>query len=328
MKEIFVNLKRFEVPRSLGGLCPSDDPIAWIEGVMVETVQLVLGGLVNVSLTYLLPESLIRPAIEALDEFPASETRMLSIGCQGVHWEDIQPEGNFGAFTSSLPASAAKNLGSNWAIIGHSEERRAKSQIINQFNPQVNRDEMLRIKASESIDRLVNAEVHNSLRAGLNVLLCVGETAEERGGGNFEEQKIRIEVTLRNQLLTNLEGIKKIRGDRKIVIAYEPIWALTSDKIPPPRDYISFVTAFIKRVILVNLGIPTIVVYGGDLSEEEAGMIAEIETIDGCLLSLTQFEGQIGFEVKSLKTIVDKFLISSRDAQKANITRQFDMKLD
>jgi triosephosphate isomerase len=285
-----------------------DDPIAWIEEVIVETIQLGMGVLDNVALTFLLPESLISPAIAALGEFPAPKTRMISIGCQGVHWEDIHSQTTPGAFTTSLPATAARNLGSSWAIIGHSEERDAKYQIINQFNPQIEWDERLRIKAFEAIDRLVQAEVQNALQAGLNVLLCVGETAEQRGGGNFEEQKLRIEATLRNQLLTNMEGAKSILDEQKIVIAYEPIWALGPDKISPRRDYISFVAAFIKRVILVNMGIPTSVVYAGNLHEENANVVAEIDTIDGGLVSLTQLADPFSFEVADLKPIVDHFL--------------------
>jgi triosephosphate isomerase len=56
---IFVNLKRFEVPRNLGGICPMDDPQDWIEYVIGESVAMGLGTLETLRLIYLLPEALM-----------------------------------------------------------------------------------------------------------------------------------------------------------------------------------------------------------------------------------------------------------------------------
>ena len=79
-------------------------------------------------------------------------------------------------------------------------------------------------------------------------------------------------------------------------------------KTPPGEAYISFVSAYIKQIIRENFSINASVVYGGGLKEENAGMIAVIETIDGGLVALTRFTGQIGFDVAGLKGIVDKYL--------------------
>lgn len=308
MKEIYVNLKRFEVPRQLGGLCPMDKPTTWIEMVMQETVESGLGALDKLQLVYLLPESLIPAAVTKLNQFPKPKKRMIEIGCQGVHWEDIRPGKNFGAFTSCLPATAAKSLGSTWAIIGHSEERKAKHQVIRAFAATLESDENLRSQAGEAVDQLVRAEVQCALEAELNVLLCVGESAEERGEGGFDKQKPRIKAILKSQLLTNLEPAAAYKEDRKIVIGYEPIWAIGPGKTPPGESYISFVSDYINQVIRENFDIGTSVVYGGGLKEENAGMIAGIETIDGGLVALTRFTGQIGFDVAGLKGIVEEYL--------------------
>lgn len=308
MKEIYVNLKRFEVSRELGGLCPIDKPTTWIETVMQETVESGLGDLGNLQLVYLLPEGLIPAAITKLNQFPKSKTRMIQIGCQGVHWEDIRPGKNFGAFTSNLPATAAKSLGCTWAIIGHSEERKAKLQVIKAFEATLKSDYNLRSQAGEAVDQLVRDEVLCALEAGLNVLLCVGESAEERGEGSFDQQKPHIEAILKLQLLTNLESAVAYKEDRKIVIGYEPIWAIGPGKTPPGGAYINFVSTYIKRVVHENFDMAISVVYGGGLKEENAGMIAGIETIDGGLVALTRFTGQIGFDVAGLKGIVDKYL--------------------
>jgi triosephosphate isomerase (TIM) len=263
MKEIYVNLKRFDVPKKWGGLCPDSEPISWIRKVIEETVELEMGSHHNLKLVYLLPEGLIPSANQALLSYPETDRSMLSIGCQGVHWDDITPGGNFGAFTTVVPATAAKVLGSTWAIIGHSEERRFKYQVIKAYAPDMEKDINQVSAASRAIDSLINREVKAGLSAGLNVLLCVGESAEERGEGNFEEQKPRIESVLRDQLLSDLSGIDDVIGDKKVEIGYEPIWAIGPGKVPPGKEYISFVSAFIKKVIGDNFGRDFTVVYGG-----------------------------------------------------------------
>jgi len=310
MADIFVNLKRFEVSRILGGICPMENPVEWIESVITETVDLGLGKQDEIQLVYLLPESLIPAATRRLNEYSEADTRKIQIGCQGVHWLDIAPGKNFGAFTSSLPATSAKSLGAKWAIIGHSEERRAKLQVLQQYDPLINSDPSKRTRSSQAVDGLIQAEVQNALNARLNVLLCIGETSEERGEGPFEDQKPHIESTLQSQLLNNLKDLGELLGEEnKIVIGYEPIWAIGPGKTPPGEEYISFVSAYIKSVVIKNFGLDVNVVYGGGLKVENAGMIAGIETIAGGLIALTRFTGEIGFDVPGLKGIVDKYLI-------------------
>jgi triosephosphate isomerase len=308
MKQIFVNLKRFDVPRKLGGVCPMEDPLAWIKSVMDQSVELGLGAHPDLSLVYLLPEGLAGAAIRRLAKAPADKRRMLEIGCQGVHWDDVRPGKNFGAFTTSVPAAAAANLGCTWAIVGHSEERRAKLQIMAAYEPAVASDAAARSRAAAAVDRLVRDEVQCALAAGLKVLMCVGESAEERGDGPFEAQQPRIENVLRDQVLNGLQSAKAEVQAGKVVIGYEPIWAIGPGKVPPGKEYIAFVSAYIKRVARERTGAELAVVYGGGLKEDNAGMIASIETIDGGLVALTRFTGEIGFDVHDLQKIVGKYL--------------------
>ena len=309
MKEIYVNLKRFDVPKALGGLCPQDDPTAWIDTVVRDSIKLGMGDHPELQLVYLLPEGLLPAAQTALSGYPEERCRNLRIGCQGVHWDDVTPGGNFGAFTTALPAAAAVTLGSTWAIIGHSEERRFKWQTLQAFEPDINTDLALRKRASAAVDAQINSEVASALKAGLDVLLCVGELAEERGDGAFEDQKPRIEAVLKNQLLADLAGLEDMIADRKIVIGYEPIWAIGPGKTPPGKEYISFVSAYIKKIVLEKFSYDIVVVYGGGLKEENAAMIASIDTIGGGLVALTRFTGEIGFDVPGLKGIVDKYIV-------------------
>jgi triosephosphate isomerase len=308
MKQIFVNLKRFDVPRKLGGVCPVEDPLAWIESVMDQSVELGLGAHADLTLVYLLPEGLAGAALRRLAKAPAEKRRMLEVGCQGVHWDDVRPGKNFGAFTTSVPAAAAANLGCRWAIVGHSEERRSKLQVMAAFQPAVNSEPAVRARAGAAVDRLVRDEAHCALAAGLKVLLCVGESAEERGEGAFEVQQPRIEKVLRDQVLNGLQAAQAEVRAGKVVIGYEPIWAIGPGKVPPGQEYIAFVSAFIKRVSREELGADVAVVYGGGLKEENAGMIAGIETIGGGLVALTRFTGEIGFDVRDLQKIVGKYL--------------------
>ena len=308
MSRIFVNLKRFDVPRALGGICPQDDPELWIRRVIRETLSLGVGALEGVELTYLLPEALLIPARAELLSHKAADTRSISIGCQGVFRENVAAGGNFGAFTTNLPAAAALSLGAKWAIIGHSEERRDKLGILAAYDPQIDRSEEAMARAGETVNRLINEEALRALESGLQVLLCLGETAAQRGEGGFQQQQPRIQSALRSQVEAGLNGVAAHLGKRELVIGYEPIWAIGPGKTPPGAEYIGFVSAFIKKATEEIHGFSPEVVYGGGLKEENAEEIAGVETIDGGLVALTQFTQPIGFDPKDLRIIVEKYL--------------------
>jgi triosephosphate isomerase len=309
VKDIFINLKRFDVPRSKGGICPKDNPKEWIEWVIEESINNKLGVLEDITVSYLLPESLLIPAIEKLNSYSEEETKNISIGSQGVYREDVNPKGNFGAFTTNLPAACAKGMGASWSIIGHSEERKDKLGIIESYEPEYNSQDDLRVRAQKAVNTLINKEVKCALEQNINVLLCVGETSEERGEGTFEEQKPRIKQVLKSQLELCLDNNVDNLEDNKIVIGYEPIWAIGPGKTPPGKDYIAFVSSYIKEVVKDKYGFDIPVVYGGGLKEENAEMIASIDTIDGGLVALTKFIQPIAFEPEGLKNIIMKYTI-------------------
>lgn len=308
MHEIFINLKRFDVPKDMGGICLQSNPQKWIEDIIADTVKFGLGKLEDVNITYILAEGLILSAITKLNEFESSDTENINIGIQGVFRDDVSPGGNFGAFSANRPAAAMKNLGCSWTMNGHSEERLDKFTMLSLFDSNVQSDPKVLKKANDTLSWLLNKENIAALKQGLDVLFCVGETAEERGEGSFDEQKPSIEAVLRDQLLIGLKDVKPYLGERKIVIGYEPRWAIGPGKVPPGAEYINFVSAFIKEMTNEMLGVKLPVVYGGGLKEENAKMIAGIETIDGGLVALTKFTGDIAFEPEGLKIIIEKYL--------------------
>src|SRR5690554_984077 len=155
-QKIFVNLKRFDIPRKMGGICPIDTPQVWIEEVIEKSVTMRLGVRKGLLLNFLLPEALLLPAIRRLESFAPNERGNITVGCQGVFREDVAAGGNIGAFTTNLPATAAKNLGCTWSIIGHSEERKDKLNILNYFEPNIKNDFSLRVKATETVEQIIN----------------------------------------------------------------------------------------------------------------------------------------------------------------------------
>jgi len=308
MVEIFVNLKRFDVPRKFGGVCPELDPNKWIESVIRKTIEFGLGKSDKAHLTFLLPESLLLSAMKEMRRYPQSETENLDIGSQSVFRENIAPGGNFGAFTSNLPAAAAAHIGCAWTMIGHSEERKDKFEMIAEYDPSILGESENMKKANHAINTILNKAVFNALESDIHVLLCVGETAEERGEGDFAQQKPRIMEVLGSQLEIGLRGTDRFYPLKKIVIGYEPRWAIGPGKTPPGADYIGFVSNYIKEKVKELFKYEPPVVYGGGLKEENAKEISNIDTIDGGLVALTRFTGDIGFEPEGLKAIIEKYL--------------------
>ena len=204
----------------------------------------------------------------------------IQIGCQSVYRMDTAPGGNFGAFTSNRPASIARAMGCRSTIIGHCEERNDKMGVLAEAG----------VSDAAAVNRLLNLEIKAALAQGLSVLYCIGETSEEQA---------RWEQVLGDQLRIGLAGV----GTEKVVIAYEPIWSIGPGKTPADQPYITKIARFIKEV---TGGLD--VVYGGGLKVENAEMLASIEEIDGGLIALTRFQGDIGFYPKEYLDIIKTYL--------------------
>lgn len=273
MNYIFVNLKRFDIPKELGGINTSLNLRNWGSEI-ISGIDNGIKKYIDTEFVVFFPEAHIIVALNS-----KSSDSLIKVGSQSVHFSDVDINQNFGAFTSSRTAKSMKSLGCEWTMIGHCEERRDLQYVINFKGAQ---DKSI-------VSKLLNEKVKMAKAAGLKILFCVGETADEQPEKYKVIQK-QIEVGLNQQSLDD------------IIVAYEPVWAVGPGKIPPDSAYINDMASFIKRIVDVP------VVYGGGLKEDNAAMLANISTIDGGLIALTRFSGEIGFYPQEYLEIVKKYI--------------------
>lgn len=276
MKHIFLNLKRFDVPAALGGV----NRIAPIESwgrYIVENTQEALKHYdpSEVEFVQYFPEAHLLGAMAA-----RQEGSPVQVGCQGVYRMNTAVGGNFGAFTANRPVSAMKAMGVMHTIIGHCEERNDKMGILAEAG----------VTDTKAVNRILNQEIRLAVDAGMKVLYCIGEKDTELD---------RWDAVLKEQLEIGLEGVDK----SQVVIGYEPIWSIGPGKTPAGKDYITKIARFVKEV---TGGID--VVYGGGLKVDNAQMLASIDEIDGGLIALTRFQGEIGFYPEEYVEIIRTYL--------------------
>ena len=276
MKHLYLNLKRFDVPVEYGGvnrIAPLKD---WGSYIVAHTQE----GLKHydpsqVEFVQYFPEAHILGAVGA-----RCEGSPVQVGCQGVYRMNTAVGGNFGAFTTNRPASAARAMGCTSTIIGHCEERNDKAGILAEAG----------VTDTAAVNRLLNQEIKCAQAAGLKVLYCIGEKSEEQE--HWQD-------VLGEQLRVGLDGV----DTSKVVIGYEPVWSIGPGKTPAGKDYITMIARFVKER---TGGLD--VVYGGGLKADNAAMLASIADIDGGLIALTRFSGEIGFYPDEYLEIIKTYL--------------------
>jgi triosephosphate isomerase (TIM) len=189
----------------------------------------------------------------------------LRIYAQNMH------ESAEGAFTGEISAAMLTDLDVHGVLLGHSERRRHFAET----------DRALAEKAAAALD------------AGLGVILCVGETEEERERGDTE-RKLRHQVQ---------EGLEKVPDDRlgDIVLAYEPIWAIGTGRVATPEQAQEAV-GFVRALVGDRDGEQsqrTRILYGGSVKPENAAELLGLPDVDGALV------GSASLDVDSFAALVE-----------------------
>lgn len=276
MKHIYLNLKRFDIPRQYGGVNDIADVKNWGPYIVEQTQEeLKAYDADQAEFVMYFPEAHLFGAVTA-----CSEKSPVRVGCQGVLGEDTAVGGNFGAFTTGRTANSMKAAGCSSALIGHCEERKEKAGLLRRAGTE----------NPELVSELLNEEIKAAQKAGLDVLYCIGEKSEEQP---------EWERVLGRQLETGLAGVDRGR----VVIAYEPVWSIGPGKVPADREYITKIARFVKEK---TNGMD--VVYGGGLKADNARMLASIEEIDGGLIALTRFQGAVGFYPEEYLEIIRLYM--------------------
>ena len=276
MKHIYLNLKRFDVPVELGGVNRLAPVQEWGAAVVRGTQEALRQyDPAQVEFVQYLPEAHLLAAAAA-----RTEGSPVQLGSQGVYRMNTAVGGNFGAFTTNRPASIVKAMGCTSTLIGHCEERNDKKGVLAEAG----------VTDTGAVNRLLNQEIRCAQEAGLTVLYCIGETSEEQP---------QWEQVLGEQLDVGLAGVDKSR----VVIGYEPVWSIGPGKTPAGKEYITKIARFVKER---TGGMD--VVYGGGLKTDNAAMLASIPEIDGGLIALTRFQGEIGFYPEEYLEIIRLYL--------------------
>ncbi len=167
---------------------------------------------------------------------------LIDIGAQNCHEND-----DYGAHTGYVNSKMLKSIGANYVIIGHSENR----------------------KKGEN-DNLINLKVKSAIKAKLKVILCIGETLSEK-------RKRKTKSILSKQIKIGLKNIKK---NSNIFIAYEPVWSIGTGNIPNQYE-LEKILEFIKKSFR---GKAPKILYGGSVNPRNIMELKRVNYLDGFLI--------------------------------------------
>lgn len=175
----------------------------------------------------------------------------IGLSAQNLHWEEK------GAFTGEISADMLLDSGCKYVIIGHSERRQYFGET----------------------DETVNKKVKQALKKGLLPILCVGETLAEREAGKLNE--------IINRQVTG--GLKDIpAGDmQKVVIAYEPVWAIGTGKTATPEqanEVHALIRQKAKALYSADIAEGLRIQYGGSVTPDNVSTLMAMPDIDGALV--------------------------------------------
>ena len=189
------------------------------------------------------------PAIDIPAVSEALKGTNIKLGAENVHFAEK------GAYTGEISAAMLLEYGVEYVIIGHSERRQYFAET----------------------DETVNKRTLTAINAGLTPIVCVGESLEERETGKTEE-------VLAAQIKEGLKGIEDLT---KIVIAYEPVWAIGTGKTATAEqanETIGFIRKTLAEVFCPNCAEQVRIQYGGSMNAGNCKELMAMPEIDGGLI--------------------------------------------
>lgn len=189
------------------------------------------------------------PAIDIPAVSEALKGTNIRLGAENVHFAEK------GAYTGEISAAMLKEYGVEYVIIGHSERRQYFGET----------------------DETVNKRTLTALTAGLTPIVCVGETLEERETG-------KTEAVLHRQLEEGLKGVEDIT---KLVVAYEPVWAIGTGKTATAaqaNETIGYIRKTLGELFCEKCAAKVRIQYGGSMNAGNCKELMAQEEIDGGLI--------------------------------------------
>lgn len=208
------------------------------------------------------PQVVLCPSYIAMDKVSdiIKDTK-ITLGSQDVFWEDN------GAYTGEISISMLKELGCRYIMIGHSERRQYLGET----------------------DEMVKRKVKAVLAAGLEPIVCVGETREERNQGKKDYR-------VSEQITKAFEGVD-VKDSQQVIIAYEPVWVIGTGQAVDSLEA-KYMANLIKHVALdfcpkENMRL----IYGGSV---DSGNIGEFADVDGFLVGTASLDAREFLEMIGL----------------------------
>jgi triosephosphate isomerase len=185
----------------------------------------------------------------------------ISVGAQNVHWESE------GAFTGEVAAPMLVEIGVEWVIVGHSERRTLFAET----------------------DSLAIRRAEQAQRAGLRVILCIGERLEQREAGDT--------LTVLDRQISGIDRLDPAR----LVVAYEPVWAIGTGRNATPeqaQEAHEYVRERLGAAFTGEAAVALPIIYGGSLKLDNAHDLLRQRDVDGGLI------GGASLDVDSFSAII------------------------
>ncbi|MGE5402569.1 MAG: triose-phosphate isomerase [Ignavibacteriales bacterium] len=176
---------------------------------------------------------------------------VIKLGAQNMYFEEN------GAYTGEISAGMLKSAGCQYVILGHSERRTIFKES----------------------DELINKKIKKALASGLIPIFCVGETLEQRENGTTES-------VIKTQVTIGFSGLNTEEAS-KVIIAYEPVWAIGTGKTATPQqaqEVHVFIRNLVKTLYTGEIADNLIIQYGGSVKPDNAATLLSQPDIDGALV--------------------------------------------